>query len=205
MSNFLRRLRRQVSENRETQAVAPRAEFQDAVAEFRKATGKPETRTIPCRCAVTGGAFDIVFERFSPADRFQIARIEQDDAANNRGTAGGWWSGRKPQLKSYDAAEFDWTGCACPHCGKRAGFVYCSGCCETVCAGRVLPLPDGNKAFACHDGCGATGTIGPASHVRGGAAQSRAAMGNWPQLPGRSAPAKALPGRSPPLPGPSRR
>jgi hypothetical protein len=202
MSNFLTRLTRQVSTARETPAAMQRGEFQNEVAAFRKATGKPETRTIPCRCAVTGRVFVILFERFSPAHRFQIARIEQDDAPGDRGNAAGGWSGRKPQLKSYDAAEFDWAGRICPHCGNRSGLVYCCECRETVCAGRVRPLPDGSKSFACHDGCGATGTTEPSSHVHGAGA-SRPASGHAPQLrlpaaqrlPGGTAP--RLPGRQP--------
>ncbi len=42
-----------------------------------KATGKAETRVVPCRCAVNGEPFAIFFERMSPAHRFQIARIER--------------------------------------------------------------------------------------------------------------------------------
>ena len=70
-------------------------------------------------------------------------------------------------------AEFDWAGLVCPHCGNRTGVVYCNDCGETVCAGRVRLLPDGSKAFACHDGCGATGTTGPATHVHGGRRRQR--------------------------------
>jgi hypothetical protein len=113
--------------------------------------------------------------------------------------------GRKPQQQSYKAKEFDWTGIACPHCGNSSGVVYCNGCGETVCAGRVWPLPDGGKFFACHDGCGATGTTGPATHVRGGAGASRPAIGHTLQLPPPSAArhrlpesaATRLPGRQP--------
>ena len=32
----------------------------------RQATGKAERRTLPCRCAVTGNSFVIVFERIHP-------------------------------------------------------------------------------------------------------------------------------------------
>jgi hypothetical protein len=109
---------------------------------------------------------------------------------------------REPQQQSYEAGEFDLTGCVCPHCGTRAGIVYCQGCGETVCAGRVRPLPDGSKAFACHDGCGATGTTGPATHVRGGAGASRAAISHARQLPAPSATGNTLPGGAAPrLPG----
>jgi hypothetical protein len=165
------------------------------VAAFRKATGKPETRTIPCRCAVTGRTFDIVFERFSPADRFQIARIEQDDAASDSADTGGGLSGRKPQLKTYDGTEFDWADYVCPHCGNRSGTVHCGDCQETVCAGRVHLFPDGMRSFACHDACGSIGTIKPTSHVHGAAASSPG-TGHTPRLPPPSATRQRLPDRA---------
>jgi transposase len=170
MSNFLTRWAKQASAVSETPAATQREEFENAVASFRKATGKPETRTIPCRCAVTGKAFDIVFERFSPGQCFQIVRIGQDEAASARDNASGGRPGRKPQLKSYDSDEFDWTGYACPHCGKPPGMVYCGKCGETVCAGRVLFLSDEIGFYQCHDACGAVGKLKPASHVHGAAA-----------------------------------
>jgi hypothetical protein len=139
----------------------------------------------------------------SPAHRFQIARIEgyEATAPQEQKSAGGMF-GRAPAQQAYDAGEFDWTGCVCPHCGNRTGVVYCNGCGETVCAGRVRPLPDGSKAFACHDGCGATGTTGPASQVRGGAGSSRPALGYTPLLPRPSAVGQTLRnGAAPRLPG----
>jgi hypothetical protein len=205
MSNFLTRWSKKPSATPETSTSMRQEAFQNEVAAFRKATGKPETRTIPCRCAGTGQGFTIVFERLSPAHRFQIARIDRESASSDPSNGFSGLSGRTPHQKSYDAAEFDWAGYVCPHCGNRAGTVYCGQCRETVCAGRVRALPDGSKSFACHDGCGATGVTEPSSHVHGGAAASRAAMGRHPQLPRRSATAQALPGRSPLLPGPRSR
>jgi hypothetical protein len=206
MSNFLTRRNRQEPTAAPAAAETRQEAFANAVAALRQATGKAEARVIPCRCAVTGEPFGILFERMSPAHRFQIARIEgyEATAPHKQKSAGGLFS-RKPQQQSYAASEFDWTGCVCPHCGSRAGVVYCNGCGETVCAGRVRPLPDGNKAFACHDGCGATGTTGPASHVRGGAGTSHLALGRTLQLPAPSTAgqrqqqdaAPLLPGRQP--------
>jgi hypothetical protein len=83
---------------------------------------------IPCRCAVNGEPFAIQFERMSPAHRFQIARIERTETTVNEHATSGSVFGRQPAQQSYDAGEFDWTGCACPHCGNRAGVVYCNGC-----------------------------------------------------------------------------
>jgi hypothetical protein len=194
MTSFLTRRNRQEPSAAPTAVETRQDAFANAVA-FRQATGKAEARSIPCRCAVTGESFAILFERMSPALRFQIARIEayESIASREQNSAAGMFA-RKPQQQSYDAGEFDWTGCVCPHCGSRSGVVYCNGCGETVCAGRVRPLPDGSKAFASHDGCGATGTTGPASHVHGGAGASRPALGHALRLPGPSA-APLLAGR----------
>jgi hypothetical protein len=203
MTSFLTRRNRQEPTGAPTPAETRQEAFANAVAAFRQATGKVEARVIPCRCAVTGEPFAILFERMSPAHRFQIARIQgyEATAPHEQKSAGGMFD-RKPQQQSYEAGEFDWTGCVCPHCGNRAGIVYCNGCRETVCAGRVRPLPDGSKAFACHDGCGATGTTGPATHVHGGAGASRAAISHARQLPAPSATGNTLPGGAAPrLPG----
>lgn len=203
MTNFLTRRNRQEPTTVPPPAATRTEEFANAVAAFRQATGKAEARVIPCRCAVTGQSFAILFERMSPAHRFQIARIEgyEATASHEQKSTGGMFA-RKPQQQSYEAGEFDWTGCVCPHCCNRAGIVYCQGCGETVCAGRVCPLPDGSKAFACHDGCGATGTTGPATHVHGGAGASRPSLGHTPQLPPPSSAGQSLPGGAAPrLPG----
>jgi hypothetical protein len=203
MTDFLTRRTRQGHTTLPAPVAARQQEFTAAVAAFRQATGKAEARVIPCRCAITGEPFAILFERMSPAHRFQIARIEgcEATAPHEQNSLGGM-ADRKPQQQSYDAHEFDLTGCVCPHCGNGGGVVYCQGCRETVCAGRVRPLPDGSKAFACHDGCGATGTTGPANHVRGGAGPSRPALGRALQLPKPSAIGNTLPGGAAPrLPG----
>jgi hypothetical protein len=198
MTNFFTRRSAPAPIAAPTPAETRQEAFANAVATFRQATGKAEARIIPCRCAVTGEPFAIVFERMNPAHRFQIVRIEGDEAtASHEQKLAERVFGRKPEQQSYAAGEFDWTGCVCPRCGN-SGVVYCNGCGETVCAGRVWPLPDGGKFFACHDGCGATGTIGPASHVRGGSGASRPAIGGAPQLPPPSAAGRRLPDRAPP-------
>jgi hypothetical protein len=202
MTNFLMRRARQHPVTEPTQAAIRQEEFANAVAAFRKATGKADTRNVPCRCAVIGEPFVIVFERMSPAHRFQIARIERDEeTGSDRKTDGGFVE-RKPEQRSYDAGEFDWTGVACPHCDTQGGFVYCDQCGETVCSGRVRRRSDGTRTFTCHDQCGATGTTGPATHVRGGAGASRPGIGHAPQLPPPSAARRSLPdGAAPLLPG----
>jgi hypothetical protein len=156
-------------------AATRRDAFENTVAALRKATGTTESRLVPCRCARSGQPFFLRFERLSPAHRFQIARIDKDDSPGSQVKAGSGLFVRKPIQKSYDAREFDWAGFQCPYCNDRSGLVYCNECGETVCSGRVRPLPDGGRAFACHDGCGATGRIEPAQHVRGGTGNRSAA------------------------------
>jgi hypothetical protein len=158
----------------EKSTATRREKFENKVAALRKATGTTESRIVPCRCARTGLPFSLRFERVSPAHRFQIARIDKEDGPGSQVKAGSGLFARKPAQKSYDAHEFDWTGFQCPLCGDWSGLVYCNECGETVCSGRVRPLPDGGRAFACHDGCGATGSIEPAQHVHGGTGNSRA-------------------------------
>ena len=107
-------------------------------------------RAIPCRCAVTARPFTLQFERVSPAHRFQIARIEAATEGGGERRLARSPFARAPQLRSYDVAEFDWAGCICPHC-RASGLINCNGCGETVCGGRVRTLPNGGRAFACHD------------------------------------------------------
>jgi hypothetical protein len=169
-----------------TPAEKRREAFANEMAAYRKATGRNETRSIPGRCAVTALPFTLHFERVSPAHRFQIARTEAGSEGNDERRLARAPFARAPQRRSYDAAEFDWAGCACPHC-RASGLIYCDSCGETVCGGRVRTLPDGGRVFACHDDCGATGEIEPATLVNG-------AVMNRPGLLGRSPAAKALPG-----------
>jgi hypothetical protein len=168
MSRFLKLPNGKTQASRETPGAARRDEFANKVAALRKATGTMESRIVPCRCARTGLPFSLLFERLSPAHRFQIARIDKDDGPVAPAKEGFGLFGHKPAQQAYGAGEFDWAGYLCPHCGDRSGLVYCNECGETVCGGRVRSLPDGGQAFACHDGCGATGGIGPARHVHGG-------------------------------------
>ena len=175
---------------RSVSAAEKREAFASAVATLRQATGKAERRTVPCRCAVRGKAFVIMFERIHPARPFEIARIEQEAGGEDRSAANRGFAARSGR-DCFDAAEFDWTGVACPHCDTQGGFVYCDQCGETVCAGRVRRRSDGTRTFTCHDRCGATGMIAPATHVHGAVAGNAAML----QLTGPGT-VKALPGRS---------
>jgi hypothetical protein len=195
MTKLLARLMGKTPEPSPAPAANRRETFANAVATLRQATGKAESRTVPCRCAKTGLAFSLRFERLSPAHRFQIARIDKEDSNDSPVKAGFSLLGRQPAQHSYDAREFHWAELLCPHCGDRSGLVYCNKCGETVCGGRVQLLPGGGRAFACHDRCGATGELQPATHVQGGAGNgSGMAQGKLagpaatPSLPGSAYP-----------------
>jgi hypothetical protein len=187
MNRFIARLTGKTARSPSVSAAERREAFADAVATLRQATGKGERRTLPCRCAVKDKAFVIVFERIHPARPFEIARIEQEADGEVRPAGKSGRFAPKPRQDSFDAAEFDWSDYACPHCGTNAGVVYCE-CGETVCAGRVRRRPDGTRNFTCHDRCGATGTIAPATHVHGAVAGHAALL----QLTGPTT-LKALP------------
>jgi hypothetical protein len=180
--------------------------FANELAAYRKATGKPESRAIPCRCAVTARPFTLQFERVSPAHRFQIARVEAGPAESGEGKRHHSPFARVPERRSYDIAEFDWAGCVCPHCHASAT-INCESCGETVCGGRLRTLPTGGRAFACHDGCGATGEIEPATQIQGSAASRPGLLGQTPAMKALPRPQaqKALPGtKRPRLTGPKR-
>jgi hypothetical protein len=178
--------------------------FANEMAAYRKATGKPESRAIPCRCAVTARLFTLQFERVSPAHPFQIARIEAATEGGGERRLARSPFARGPERRSYDIAEFDWAGCVCPHC-RASGSINCGTCGETVCSGRLRTLPTGGRAFACHDGCGATGEIEPATQIQGTAASRPGLLGQTPAMKALPRPQglKALPGsKRLRLPGP---
>ena len=184
---------------------AMRDAFANSVAALRKATGTTEARIVPCRCAMTGQPFSLRFERLSPAHRFQIARIDKNEVPAGRSIPALACPAARRCRAPMTPANSTGLVSNARIAATASGLVYCNQCGETVCGGRVRPLPDGSKAFACHDGCGATGTTGPATHVRGGAGESRLAIDQSPLLPRPSAAPAALPdGFSARLPRPRR-
>ena len=98
MTNFLMRRNRQELTAAPTPAETRQEAFASAVAAFRQATGKAETRVVPCRCAVNGGPFAIQFERMSPAHRFLMdveelpAGASAMRAARRAHDGGNWWN-----------------------------------------------------------------------------------------------------------------
>ena len=131
------------------------------------------------RCAETGKPFFVRFTRYSPSHGFQLVSVsktpETPSIAQQRHVSGK--TGRHEQ--PFDAADFDWTGWFCPHCGHKETFCQCARCHEYVCGKRVRRHEDGTETFACHDGCGETGTI--AGHIESyKASQSHAPGANGP-------------------------
>src|SRR3954471_20196368 len=104
MSRFVTRWTGKAAPGRSVSATEKREAFADAVATLRQATGKAERRTLPCRCAVTGKSFAIVFERIHPARPFAIARIEQEAAGEHQPAARSGRLAGRPRQDSFDAA-----------------------------------------------------------------------------------------------------
>jgi hypothetical protein len=180
MTGFLTDWRKKMLAPTPRQPAARQLSFQEGLAALRKAAGKKEMRIVPCRCAQSGRPFTILFDRESSDHPFRIAGLETGDTASSdtKPNKPALWSA--PKQQAYDAAEFNWSGLACPHCGSRSSVVFCNRCGETVCGGRVRSLPGGERSFACHDGCGATGKIETARQVFAGAGHSRAAASAAP-------------------------
>jgi hypothetical protein len=195
MTGFLTDWRKKVLANTAPKAASRQLTFEEGLAAFRKATGSKESRVIPCRCAQTGRPFTIRFERESPDHPFRVAGTETGGTASSDANGGKARFGSTRKQQAYDAAEFDWTGLSCPHCGSRSSVVMCNRCGETVCGGRVRSHPNGERSFTCHDGCGATAKIETARQVFAGAGHRSGSAGAAPL--GKPAPTPtALPPRA---------
>lgn len=172
-------------------AATRKVEFNRKIAALRKTTGKIDVRVIPYRCAVHGKQFFITLERASPAHKYRIVKIKKEQAKPTSGASGlrSLFGQKKPPAKSYNADEFDFSGRTCPWCQSSGASVHCSSCGETVCGGRIKSLPSGKETFACHDGCGATGTLVPCDYVHGSTDGRLPKIGKQPLLPnGRAVP-----------------
>jgi hypothetical protein len=176
MSGFLTDWRKKMLAPTPRHTASRQLSFEEGLAALRKATGKKEMRVVPCRCAQSGRPFTILFDREGPDHPFRIASAEAGETPASDAKTGkpAFWSG--PKQQAYDASEFNWSGLACPHCGSRSSVVFCNRCGETVCGGRIRALPNGERSFACHDGCGATGKIQTARQVFAGAGHRSAAV-----------------------------
>jgi hypothetical protein len=190
----------------EGKAVVPAAKAQLAtrqddfarkVEQFRKVTGKAETRRMSFICACTSGRFFAEFERLNPQEKFRMSRIEKEQGA---ASAGGLLSNGSHAEQILDGNDFDVSSWHCPYCQVRSGFVHCNSCGANVCGGRTTELADGKRRFRCRDGCNATGELVPYGKLH--LDQSRPGLS--PSAPWRSA-APLLPGGNTPLLGGPRR
>lgn len=177
---------RKHSDQDQDRARAAKRAFDEKIAALRKATGKKEHRVLPFICARLGRPYGVIFERVSPAHKFQIARLEKEkDGEGRSGLLGRLFAQGVAASESFDAAEFDVSGLYCPWCATKGDSVYCTQCEQQVCRGRTRTLDNGTKLFACHDGCGASGTLSPYGKVHG-AKRSRAMAGARRLLSGAS-------------------
>lgn len=145
--------------------AARRAEFAQGIANMRRNTGTPESRTLSCLCAQDGRRFVSIFERYSPQERFRFARAEPcADPAEDSGA--GSLLGSMPLLKVFSSAEFDFSGWNCHFCGDARGFVDCGCDCGFVCKARTVSR-GAAQYFYCHPGCGSAGPLVGAATISG--------------------------------------
>ena len=147
-----------------------------------------DERQLSFRCASTGQQFALRFRRF-PGERtyrvtgvIDVVNIEAPNGAalvrrppgkprrgllarllpGFRAMDSGKGSGAS---NTFNAGDFDFNGWFCPCCGwnrdsrAKSIFVKCGTCGELVCGARVVEIAGGNSMFACHSGCGGSGTI----------------------------------------------
>lgn len=131
---------------------------------LRRALDKGARRVFPCRCAVTGRRFYVVCERAPGAEKFAVAAIEREGGARESTLAAAVSAESKQE---YRAREFVMSEWECGWCRSAAGFTDCTGCGETVCGGRLVPLNDGGMLFRCHESCGMVGYVAPSPYLYG--------------------------------------
>lgn len=190
------------AEQKEDRGAPPRS-FEETAAAMRRATGKADTRTLYGCCAEAGRKFTVTFERVSPAHQYQIVSIEKEPEPKAGGKGGlfaaaGRFAGKGAPMQEFASSEFDQSGWACPCCGDSRRII-CGECGYIVCGARLRILPDGRESYACHDACGATGTLVSTDRVRGAAGG-----GNRLEMKTGKKAAKALPGGYKKLPAPAK-
>ena len=178
--------------------------FEETAAAMRRATGKAETRTLYGCCAEAGGKFIVTFERVSPAHRYQIVSIEKEPepTGGRKGglfAAAGRFAAKVLPMQEFAWSEFDQSGWACPYCGDSQR-IMCPDCGYIVCGARKRTLPNGRESYACHDACGASGTLVSTDRVRGAAGGGSSSL----EMKAGKKAAKALPGGQKKLPAPAR-
>lgn len=147
-----------------------------------------DERQLSFRCASTGQPFAFRFRRF-PGERIYrlvgVVNVVNIEAANSSSIVRrpptkphrGLLARLLPRLRptdsdkgvsgssTFSAADFDFSGWFCPFCGwnkhtrAKSIFARCGRCEELVCGARIVEIAGGKSTFACHNGCGGSGTI----------------------------------------------
>ena len=143
------------------QTKAPvKKDFDQALHFLRKASGKPEYRHVPLRCAVYDRPFVVIYRRDDPDARFRIDKISKDvpALAANGGKNGRPLASGHDSLTAYNNKEFNSAGRYCPWCQDR-GTVHCEDCGETYCGGSVTESSNGVRIYQCVPRCGSNGDL----------------------------------------------
>lgn len=141
---------------------AGKSAMEERLAAMRRAAGIGERRALHLLCSETGKPFTIIFSRKSDRHLF---RIEATQAASppESSLLGRLFAAPKQESVPLDRDALDFSGFRCPHCGHagtadRAEFFRCY--CERLQCGARIDVMNGVTRFACHDGCGRSGTLG---------------------------------------------
>jgi hypothetical protein len=174
--------------------------MENRLAQLRAQRGVGERRVVQFLCSETGQPFTVALTRKSEGHLYRIDSIEAAGGGAKRGLLGRLFAVPAPAAKPFNMAELDFSGFRCPHCGHmaRAGisdFFRCY-CDRLQCGGRIDVL-NGTTRFACHDGCGNSGTLsGRIGTVEGSskAENARPALPNGTAAKQLQTPQKFLPG-----------
>lgn len=147
-------------------AKAPvKKDFDQAVAVLRKASGRPEYRLVPLRCAVHDRPFVVIYRRNDPAAQFRIEKISKEAPsqvgaqAASGGMIASFLSGQSDGLAAYDNTEFNSAGRYCPWCNDRETTVHCEDCGDTYCGGSIRKGSEGQRVYHCVPRCGSQGLL----------------------------------------------
>lgn len=127
-----------------------RAEFDRKVASFRKASGIKDSCQMTFLCSKTRRPFEVIFERESPHQLFEVAAIEHVAAV-----AKGASRSSPSSSRHFNIEAFSWDRWHCAGCAAES-FILC-GRCGTYYCDAYSELRDGAGA---RYGCPACGHIG---------------------------------------------
>ena len=164
------------------QAKAPvKKDFEQAVALLRKASGKPEYRLVPLRCAVHDRPFVVIYCRDDPSAPFRINKISKEAPARAAGSGliGRLLTSGSEGLAADDQSEFNSAGRQCPWCGDK-----------------IVKCANGGSMYDCVPRCGSHGILTDYDKVHG--------KRGVPKLPKKQPPLLGNSKKGPALPAPKR-